>query len=64
MLKLNQFIMKKLKLTKTLKINKETINKLQDEQLKKIQGGKLADTSTCRSASCNICPVTGTGLEG
>lgn len=55
--------MKKLKLTKTLKINKETINKLQDEQLKKIQGGKLADTSTCRLNSCNnLC--TGTGLQG
>ncbi len=41
--------MKKVKLTGKLSLNKETVAKLNDEQMKSINGG--ADTDACRPRS-------------
>lgn len=48
--------MSKIKLTKGLKLNKETLSKLQESQMASVKGGKVFSSSgpkcTCRDNSC------------
>lgn len=44
--------MKKVKTTKTLKLNKETVSKLSNNELNQINGGYISSLLFCRS-SCS-----------
>lgn len=49
--------MSKIKLKKGLKLDKETLSKLQESQMAAVKGGKVFSSSgpvcTCRDGSCN-----------
>ena len=49
--------MSKIKLTKALQLNKESLSKLQESQMAAVKGGKVFSSSgpkcTCRDNSCN-----------
>jgi len=44
--------MKKIKLNKGLKLNKESITKLQESQLSNFKGGNMVVGVTCGNGSC------------
>ncbi|MGG8495313.1 class I lanthipeptide [Tenacibaculum sp. TC6] len=49
--------MSKIKLTRALQLNKESLSKLQESQMAAVKGGKVFSSSgpkcTCRDNSCN-----------
>lgn len=47
--------MKKVKFTGKLSLNKETVTKLNDEQMKKINGGEVEALSWFRKCGGNTC---------
>ena len=52
--------MKKVKLTGKLSLNKETISKLNDDQMKNVIGGVTYTDRTCNTLPCNQtvgCPI-------
>ncbi|MGG8495312.1 class I lanthipeptide [Tenacibaculum sp. TC6] len=54
--------MSKIKLTKGLQLNKESLSKLQENQMNAVKGGKVFSSSgpacTCRDNSCKDKEVT------
>jgi natural product precursor len=52
---INTIIMKKIKLTKGLQINKEAVSKLQESQMKDVKGGRNEAGISCKNTTGASC---------